>query len=330
MSTVNQAHWMSAIDDATCLNRMSILGSHESCALEGFGPTQCQSLSIPEQLNRGVRFLDIRPVYAKDAPTDHLPIMHNTVDQSIDFGEGEQQCRDFLEKHPSETILMNVQQELNGGLRNHSGESFLERFLQVVHSPWWTFLSSDKIPTLKDCRNKIVLVRSYDSLAKEGWPSEANGHKLPGNGGLAWNGFCNDGESRNKYFVTQNGWKKYETSRDKTSNGWDEANHDKVEAVKDWMRKSATAAKNGKDEIYVNFASRAAGAYVGSAAEDINKHLVNYLNGDFQKAWPATDAAPLGIVALDFVGNTGVGSECLEAQILQYNPFKKGSALKYT
>lgn len=326
MNNVNAAGWMSAIDDSVPLSRLTILGSHESCALKGGGPTQCQSLSIPQQLNRGVRFLDIRCVYAHDAATD-FPIMHGGVIQDIKFEQVQQECRDFLEKHRDETIIMNVQQEKNPMLRNQDPEPFLVRFLELMHRSWWAFPDKDGIPTLDDCRGRILLVRAFDSVKEEGWPSEFKDHRLPGNGGLPWNGFCNDGVSKNKYFFTQNGWDKYETKGDGGSNDWDAANKDKVAAVKEHMIK---AAESQGDKIYVNFTSRAAGAYVGSAAEIINKKLVRYLDADLPQRFPAKDHAALGIVAIDFVGNTGVGEGCLENQLLQHNPFKKGWSLTYT
>jgi 1-phosphatidylinositol phosphodiesterase len=327
--TVNAASWMSAIDDSVPLSRLSILGSHESCALEGAGPTQCQALSIPEQLNRGVRFLDIRCVYAHDAATD-FPIMHGGVIQGIKFEQVQQECRDFLEKHRDETIIMNVQQEHNPVLRNRSPESFLARFLELMHRTWWAFPDQAGVPTLADCRGRIFLVRAYDSVKHEGWPSESADHKLPGHGGLPWNGFCHDGVSENKYFATQNGWDKYETSGDGASNGWDAANKDKLAAIKEHMNKAAEAAESGGAKIYVNFTSRAAGAYVGSAAEVINKKLVRYLENDFPQRFPAKNRVPIGVVAIDFVGNTGVGEGCLENRILQHNPFTKGEQLVYT
>lgn len=324
--TVNAATWMSAIDDSVPLSKLSILGSHESCAMKGGGPTQCQALSIREQLNRGVRFLDIRCVYAHDAATD-FPIMHGGVMQSIKFEEVQQDCRDFLERHRDETIIMNVQQEMNPMLRNRSAEPFLARFLELMHRTWWAFPDKSGIPTLGDCRGRIFLVRAYDSVKDEGWPSEAGDHRLPGHGGLPWNGFCHDGLSQNKYFATQNGWDKYETKGDGGSNGWDAANKDKLAAIKEHLTK---AAEGDEDKIYVNFTSRAAGGYVGSAAAVINKKLVRFLANDLPERFPAKDRVPLGVVAIDFVGNTGVGEDCLENQILQHNPFKKGQRLDYT
>lgn len=54
------ANWMSGVADCTPIAQSSIPGSHESCALYGGGSTQCQSLTIRQQLDNGVRFLDVR------------------------------------------------------------------------------------------------------------------------------------------------------------------------------------------------------------------------------------------------------------------------------
>jgi Phosphatidylinositol-specific phospholipase C, X domain len=317
--TVGPLNWMAGIDDATSIRDMSILGSHESCSLYGGGPTQCQSLSITEQLERGVRFLDIRCVHAHG--TWNFPIMHNIVDQYINFEQVQDECRTFLRAHPTETILMNLQHEENGGLANRTGEEFLERFLDLMDPAYWRFHSS--IPNLEACRQQIILVRPYNPATNEGWPATypAVGKQLPGGTGLEWNGFSIDGTSYNQLFETQNGWGKYDTAANGSSNSWADANHDKAEAVKSYLRLAADG-QTGADRIYLNFLSRAAGAYVGSAAEIINKDIVNYLQTTL------TDMSKrLGIVPIDFVGNTGTNG--LESLILHHNPFKAGDALAY-
>ena len=54
--------WMSKLSDDTALRDVSMPGSHDTMALYSIGNLagQCQSLSLKDQLNLGVRFLDIQ------------------------------------------------------------------------------------------------------------------------------------------------------------------------------------------------------------------------------------------------------------------------------
>ena len=115
---------------------------------------------------------------------------------------------------------------------------------------------------------------------------------------------------------TQNGWERW------TQKSWDQNNQDKATAVVRCLE-DAAEGKVGADQFYLNFASYAAGAYVGTAASVVNMDVLSYL-----KSHLTNNAQRLGIVAIDFVGNTGDG-ECLEALILRHNRFKPGYTFAY-
>ncbi|MFE7558788.1 phosphatidylinositol-specific phospholipase C domain-containing protein [Kitasatospora sp. NPDC057500] len=315
MTTVGRLNWMSGVDNGTKLHKLSILGTHESCALYGGGPTQCQSKSITELLEAGVRFLDVRCVHAHG--TWDFPVFHGSVYQETHFADVERACRDFLHAHPSETILMNLQQEINNGLVNRTGEEFLERFLDLYDPSVWVFPNSS--PKLEDCRGKIVLVRAYDPASKAGWPSTypSVGKALPGGGGLEWNGFHTDGTSYNTLFETQNGWEIYGKGR-----SFDAANAVKEGKVEEYL-KLAAAGKVSPNRFYINFLSRAAGAYVGTAAEKINGATRQFLRNHL-----ADYSQRLGIVPIDFVGNTSVPN-CLEDLVLRHNPYIAAVRFQY-
>src|SRR5437764_13048815 len=55
-------NWMSSLNSSLYLSQFSISGTHESMALyeSVSGTATCQSLSLADQLNAGVRFIDIR------------------------------------------------------------------------------------------------------------------------------------------------------------------------------------------------------------------------------------------------------------------------------
>ena len=90
-------NWMSGIKNGTKLSEVSIPGTHESCARFGGSASQCQWFSITQQLNRGIRFLDVRCKYQAGGDSGrkqniYFPIYHGvgdvvTASQNILFEE---------------------------------------------------------------------------------------------------------------------------------------------------------------------------------------------------------------------------------------------------
>ena len=82
-SSKKYADWLSQVDDHTLLRNVSLPGSHDTMALYSIADLagQCQTLSLEEQLNLGVRFLDIRLKEDKGS----LKAIHGIVDQKASF-----------------------------------------------------------------------------------------------------------------------------------------------------------------------------------------------------------------------------------------------------
>ena len=74
---LNAQNWMSVIDDKTNLADISMPGTHDSAATYvAFGiKARCQDKTIPEQLNCGARFLDIRLC----EESGKLKLVHNFI-----------------------------------------------------------------------------------------------------------------------------------------------------------------------------------------------------------------------------------------------------------
>src|ERR1700722_9406227 len=120
--------WMTALPDDIPISELSIPGTHNSAAINTTRPTlwACQCHSITEQLNRGIRLLDIRlkpkprtrSTDQTDAPTvpeyhfefktchGHLGLFGANEFQSFD--EVLEECIQFLKENPGETIIMIV------------------------------------------------------------------------------------------------------------------------------------------------------------------------------------------------------------------------------
>ena len=161
MSAVfDPTQWMATKSDSASLADLTIPGSHESAALyEPIGGTaKCQSLGIREQLDIGVRSLDIRVRQVGNAFVIH----HGSIYANFDDVLG--QCVAFLVAHPSETIVMEVSPTYTSTGSTETNEA---TFMRYANNPayagsWWRGTS---IPRLGAVRGKIVLLRRFGGSA---------------------------------------------------------------------------------------------------------------------------------------------------------------------
>ena len=157
---ISSWNWMEGQDDATFLSEISIPGTHDSGARHEpiAGTAKCQNLTIAEQLNNGIRFLDIRCRHIDNA----FAIHHGSIYQNLNFDDVLNACFTFLGSHPSETIIMSVKEEYDS---SNISRSFEETFLSYYgkNPAGWHLGSS--IPALGDVRGKIVLLRRFGATA---------------------------------------------------------------------------------------------------------------------------------------------------------------------
>jgi hypothetical protein len=99
---------MRDISDDAPVTALSIPGTHNSGCVGGlFGVAQTQNLDLPEQLEAGIRFLDIRLAQYQD----DLFVHHDVVYMGKSYTDVLDICSSFLRKYPTETILMSVMDE---------------------------------------------------------------------------------------------------------------------------------------------------------------------------------------------------------------------------
>lgn len=156
LSAYNSSNWMSALPNQLPIHHISIPGTHDSGARhEPFpGTAKTQELSIGDQLNAGVRFLDIRCRHFNDA----FAIHHGAIYQHLNFDDVINACKAFLTANPSETIIMSVKPEHTA---ENNTTTFEERFLAYAEQDRSLWYLEDDIPSLGSCRGKIVLLRRF-------------------------------------------------------------------------------------------------------------------------------------------------------------------------
>ena len=127
---------MSALPDNTLLSYICLPGSHDSATAHTKSTgvisgavsrvceaINCQNLSIWEQLEAGVRFLDLRLCPEKDALniTQFICVHGKGVlrytcksphgEWDLNFEEVKTNCQTFLQAHPNETIVVSIKKE---------------------------------------------------------------------------------------------------------------------------------------------------------------------------------------------------------------------------
>ncbi|KAI9792597.1 MAG: hypothetical protein M1833_001050 [Piccolia ochrophora] len=176
-SSANLGCWMMFLKDETPLSALSIPGTHNSPTCHRALPSvRCQAVGVREQLDNGVRFLDIRvqPEHPEDPTKDGLVLVHGVFPISLTgnkyFRDLVKEVSAFLESNPSETVILSVKRE---GPGNHTdaqlSRKLRDHYAGDVHH-WFT---APHIPTLAEARKKIVLLRRF--ALEDGLKEEWNG-----------------------------------------------------------------------------------------------------------------------------------------------------------
>lgn len=150
--------WMAGLGDSTALQRMTIPGTHDSGATKGGLYVACQNTSIAEQLDSGIRFLDVRCRVTGGS----FAIHHAAFYQGLMFGDVLVACANFLAAHPSETVLMRLKQEYS----EESDAGFRAVFDDYLDHRGWRplFRIADTLPALGQARGKVVLLADNGGL----------------------------------------------------------------------------------------------------------------------------------------------------------------------
>ncbi|WP_367872076.1 phosphatidylinositol-specific phospholipase C domain-containing protein [Luteolibacter sp. Populi] len=166
-------NWMNPLDGNLPLSNLSIPGTHDSGALVEpiAGTAKCQNLSITDQLNAGVRFLDIRCRHINDA----FAIHHGQVYQNMNFTDVLNATIGFLNANPGETVIMSVKEEYNATGNTRSFEATFDSYVAGNPSKW---VLGSAIPTLTQARGKIVLFRRFGA---SGTPKGIDASNFPDN-----------------------------------------------------------------------------------------------------------------------------------------------------
>ncbi len=156
---ISISSWMSTVADATPLSNMTIPGTHDTAAIHNLIPyVTAQRMSIPRQLNSGIRYLDLR---CQDN-NGSLRMHHGPVDLDLSLIQVLEMLETFLIANPTEAIIAQVKDE-----RDQPSPGFAAAFQATLEANNNRFGKLFELgvttPTLGNVRGKIQLVRRFSS-----------------------------------------------------------------------------------------------------------------------------------------------------------------------
>lgn len=300
-SSANLARWMGELRDEYPLSMLSIPGTHNSPTCYVALPSvRCQAVGVREQLDNGVRFLDVRVSANRD--NDDLALVHSVFPVALTgaryFAVLVQRLYAFLDANPSETILMSVKREGTGrGTDRHLSQHLFRRYCGGDSATRW--FTEPRIPTLGEARGKIILIRrfkNHDALQAEhggtGWGIDA----------AAWPDNCADGTVDSGLIRVQDF---YEVSQSHNI-------EKKIEMARMHLEKACR--QTFSLPLFVNFLSASnffnASCWPEKIAARVNPSIIEYLcmgHAEKDKGSAQMDVgdAGTGIVVTDWVGQGG-------------------------
>ena len=150
--------WMAWVSDYTPIRAISIPGTHDSGSRYGVYWSKNQSLTITQQLEAGVRYLDVRLRHIGDS----FAIHHGSYYQNAMFGNVLGEVVAFLSANPSEFVFVRVKEEYTPANNTRSFEqtfdNYRARYANYIWSP-----TKNADPGLSEVRGRIVFLQDFNS-----------------------------------------------------------------------------------------------------------------------------------------------------------------------
>lgn len=155
--------YLSDFDGTRPLFSYNLVGTHD-CATKYVmfsRATKCQNMTIAEQLESGVRVLDIRvaPLFGKLALVHAVAlIFKNKSKRLLWLDDVLNDCYDFLNNNPREVIVFQFKSDFFDSelLEKKCAKIFYNKYIKGNENRWFL---ENRVPTLDEARGKLVLLR---------------------------------------------------------------------------------------------------------------------------------------------------------------------------
>ncbi len=174
--------WLKGLPDSISIGDINLPGSHDAVAINKHHntPYSCHSTTIPEQLEAGIRLLDIRIKVKGHNPNYSFATCHGKFfGGSLHFNEYQSlksvldECSAFLKNNPSEFIIMMLKIDDWNGKDKEGMYEALDSLLFSASTNYPIYNTGDAdLPSLGSLRGKIYLVSRIDDTREFGIPVE--------------------------------------------------------------------------------------------------------------------------------------------------------------
>ena len=161
---VAATNWMTLLDDNTKVALLTIPGTHDAATSTCSAMGKCQTLTIPQQLECGVRAFDLRPTMDNNNTLGN--IYHSILDTGVSMGDAMEYFDSFLKAHPGEGIIVIMRYEserqILGSIAEDNYKTAMKNFLWDSRIYQARMAAFNKSMTMKDLRGKILIISRND------------------------------------------------------------------------------------------------------------------------------------------------------------------------
>ncbi|MCO4339686.1 phosphatidylinositol-specific phospholipase C [Staphylococcus agnetis] len=291
--------WMSKIDSSRPISKINIPGTHDSGSFTLEDPVKSiwgktQHLNYTDQMNQGVRFFDIR---GRATSNKSIGIHHDLIYLHHQLGKFLDDAHQFLQKHPSETIIMSIKKDYGPApdTTNSFEQIFRENYFESARFKDYFYKENKVNPTLADTKGKIIIFnRMGNTYTSSGYATQAGGIRWLDN--KTFNTIIQPG-SLNLY--VQDEYKDYYNP--------------KKSAVINLINKAKSDAS--EKSIYVNFLSVSS----GGTAFNSPYAYASYMNPDIAKYIKEHQPSRVGWIITDYSGYKWNGYDDINEQVIDSN-----------
>ena len=162
---VAATNWMTLLDDNTKVALLTIPGTHDAATSTCSAMGKCQTLTIPQQLECGVRAFDLRPTMDDNSTLGN--IYHSILDTGVSMGDAMEYFDSFLKAHPGEGIIVIMRYEserqfLSPSIAEDNYKTAMKNFLWDSRIYQSRMAAFNRSMTMKDLRGKILIISRND------------------------------------------------------------------------------------------------------------------------------------------------------------------------
>lgn len=157
---INYSNWMKDLDDNLFLARLSIPGSHNACTSGMIGSAHCQTFTVAQQLENGVRMFDLRP----RVNGGELKIYHGILGTGIKFNDVLNTLCSFLDSHPDEFLFVIMRHEDDGANQSEK-DQWPSKMYDALNAKRSHIIDYSPTLTVKEMRGKLLVMsrNSYNN-----------------------------------------------------------------------------------------------------------------------------------------------------------------------